>query len=348
MNDDDFGQQGWDDVASLDAQDVDRAEVARDDELLDLLGSGELTDSDDPLVALLADWRAETDAAAMPPLPSAEEIEVAMASNVTQLRPRRVWTRRGDHHHGTRPALWQAVTGAAAVAAMIVGGLSVAAHSAMPGDPLWGVSKTIFSDRAGEVELVNDLSEYLAAADDAAREGDHSEAERLLEQVSQRLDEVTNAAERVELMKRRDAILRDLSRVTPTAVPSPAPAPDPGPAPAPQPGQATLVPGVPVPLPSNLIPPPAPGMPVIPLPMDGLGISTTLQIPVDTQRLQDFLAPTTGIPADTLNQETQTQTSPTRVTVTTQVPTTTAQSQPEGPAKDVAPSNSGKSTSPTN
>lgn len=346
MNDDDFGQQGWDDVASLDAQDVDRAEVARDDELLDLLGSGELTDSDDPLVALLADWRAETDAAAMPPLPSAEEIEVAMASNVTQLRPRRGWTRRGDHHHGTRPALWQAVTGAAAVAAMIVGGLSVAAHSAMPGDPLWGVSKTIFSDRAGEVELVNDLSEYLAAADDAAREGDHSEAERLLEQVSQRLDEVNNAAERVELMKRRDAILRDLSRVTPSAVPSPAPAPEPGPAPAPQPGQATLVPGVPVPLPSNLIPPPAPGMPVIPLPMDGLGISTTLQIPVDTQRLQDFLAPTTGIPADTLNQETQTQTSPTRVTVTTQVPTTTAQS--EGPAKGSTPDISSGATSPTN
>lgn len=346
MNDDDFGQQGWDDVASLDAQDVDRAEVARDDELLDLLGSGELTDSDDPLVALLADWRAETYAAAMPPLPSAEEIEVAMASNVTQLRPRRGWTRRGDHHHGTRPALWQAVTGAAAVAAMIVGGLSVAAHSAMPGDPLWGVSKTIFSDRAGEVELVNDLSEYLAAADDAAREGDHSEAERLLEQVSQRLDEVNNAAERVELMKRRDAIRRDLSRVTPSAVPSPAPAPEPGPAPAPHPGQATLVPGVPVPLPSNLIPPPAPGMPVIPLPMDGLGISTTLQIPVDTQRLQDFLAPTTGIPADTLNQETQTQTSPTRVTVTTQVPTTTAQS--EGPAKDSTPDISGGATSPTN
>ena len=104
------------------------------------------------------------------------------------------------------------------VAAVLVGGLSVAAHSAMPGDPLWGVSKTIFSDRAGEVELVNDLSEYLAAADDAARSGDRGEAERLLEEVSQRLDEVGDASERVELMKRRDAIRRDLSRVTPSAV----------------------------------------------------------------------------------------------------------------------------------
>lgn len=329
MNDDDFDQQAWNDVASLDAHNVDQAEVERADELLDLLGRGDRPDGDDPLLALLADWRAETGAAELPALPSAEEIEVAMAPNVSLLRPRRGWTRSGQHHHGQRPALWQAVTGAAAVAAVIVGGLSVAAHSAMPGDPLWGVSKTIFSNRAGEVELVNDLSEYLAAADDAAREGDHGEAERLLNQVSDRLDEVENASERVELMKRRDAIRRDLSRVTPSAVPSPAPAPAPESAATP-PGQATLVPGAPVPLPSDLIPPPPPGMPVIPLPLDGLRISTTLQIPIDTKRIQDFLAPTTGVPADTLDldklQAPAPESTPTRVTVT-QAPT---QTQPKG------------------
>ena len=257
----------------------------------------------------------------------------ALAPNVSRLWPRGGRSRSGGHHHGRRPALWQAVTGAAAVAAVVVGGLSVAAHSAMPGDPLWGVSKTIFSDRAGEVELVNDLSEYLAAADDAAREGDRDEAERLLEKVSQRLDEVSDASERVELMKRRDAILRDLSRVTPSAVPSPAPAPEP--APAPPPGQATLVPGaLPAPLPSNLVPPPPPGMPVVPLPLDGLHISTTLQIPLDTQRIQDFLNPTTGQPADTLDEDTllQQQPSPSRTTVT-QVPTpTTALKTTKSPA----------------
>src|SRR5699024_710462 len=104
-------------------------------------------------------------------------------------------------------------TGAAAVAAMIVGGLSVAAHSAMPGDPLWGVSKTVFADSAGDVELVSDLSEHLTAADLAAREGDREKAERLLGEVSERLDEVGDASERVELMKRRDAIQRGLSRI---------------------------------------------------------------------------------------------------------------------------------------
>lgn len=321
MNDDDVVRGTRDDAASLDAHDVDPARVDHDDELLDLLGSGERPGGDDPLLALLADWRAETGAAELPALPSAEEIEVALAPNVTQLRPRRGWTRNGDHHHGKRPALWQAATGAAAVAALIVGGLSVAAHSALPGDPLWGVSKTIFSDRAGEVELVNDLSEYLAKADDAARGGDRGEAERLLDEVSQRLDEVSDASERVELMKRRDAIRRDLSRVTPSAVPSPAPAPES----APPAGPATLVPGAPVPLPTHLIPTAPPGAPVIPLPLDGLRISTTLQIPIDTQRLQDFLAPTTG-QQDQLDERTMMHQQPSQSRTTiTQVPTTTQQ-----------------------
>ena len=336
MNDDEVDPGTWDHDASLGAHEVDPVEVAHDDELLDLLGAGERSDDDDALAALLADWRAGTAAAELPALPSAEEIEVAMAPNVSRLWPRGGRSMGGLHHHGRRPALWQAVTGAAAVAAVIVGGLSVAAHSAMPGDPLWGVSKTIFSDRAGEVELVNDLSEFLAAADGAAREGDRGEAERLLDEVSQRLDEVSNASERVELMKRRDAIRRDLSRVTPSAVPSPAPAPQPAPAP----GPATLVPGAPVPLPSNLVPPPPPGMPVIPLPLDGLRISTTLQIPIDTQRIQDFLNPTTGQPMDTLDEEKLRQPEPSRTTVT-QVPT-------PSPAPQATPKPSAPSATPTN
>lgn len=336
MNDDDVDPGTRDDAASLDAHGPDPEAVERDDELLRVLGVGDRPAGSDALAALLADWREEVDSAPLPDLPGQEEIEAALAPNVSRLWPRRGWARSHEHHHGQRPALWQAVTGAAAVAAVIVGGLSVAAHSAMPGDPLWGVSKTIFADRAGEVELVSDLSEHLAAADLAAREGDRERAERLLDEVSGRLDEVSDASERVELMKRRDAIRRDLSRVTPSSVPSPAPAPAPAPAPGPGQGPATLVPGVPVPLPSNLIPPPPPGMPVIPLPLDGLRISTTLQIPIDTQRIQDFLAPTTGRPQPGEVDGTGPAPSPTRTTVT-QVPTS-------GPAATSAPA----TTQPTN
>ncbi|UVE94929.1 hypothetical protein [Dietzia sp. B32] len=341
MNDDEVDPGTRDDDASLVEHDVDRAELDRDDELLDALGRGDRPAGDDALVAILADWRADLDSAALPDLPSDEEIEVALSPNVSRLWPRRGWARSDEHHHGQRPALWQAVTGAAAVAALIVGGLSVAAHSAMPGDPLWGVSKTMFSDRAGNVELVNDLSDYLAAADLAAREGDRGEAERLLEEVSERLDEVSDASERVELMKRRDAIKRDLSRVTPSAVPSPAPPPPPAPSSAPAPGAATLVPGVPVPLPSNLIPPPPAGMPVIPLPLDGLRISTTLQIPIDTQRIQDFLSPTTGRESEGADDDRAVVApTPSRTTVT-QVPTPTqpVQSKPQQTSQAASPTN---------
>lgn len=340
MNDDDVDPGTRDDAASLDQHDVVTAEVERDDELLGVLGDGEHPLRGDALIDLLAAWRSEVGSAPLPALPSEQEIEVALAPNVTRLWPRRGWAKSHEHHHGQRPALWQAVTGAAAVAAVIVGGLSVAAHSAMPGDPLWGVSKTIFSDRAGEVELVGDLSEHLSAADLAARDGDRDTAQRLLDEVTDRLDEVADASERVELMKRRDAIRRDLSRVTPSAVPSPAPAPEPAPAPAPAPGQgaATLVPGVPVPLPTNLIPPPPPGMPVIPLPLDGLRISTTLQIPIDTQRIKDFLAPTTGTPQP--DRDTSALQAPAPTQTVTQVPT--------APASPTSTQPSPRPGSPTN
>ncbi|MFD2394351.1 hypothetical protein ACFSSF_11915 [Dietzia aerolata] len=48
MNDDDVARGTWADDASLDAHDVDAAAVDHDDELLDLLGSGERPAGDDP------------------------------------------------------------------------------------------------------------------------------------------------------------------------------------------------------------------------------------------------------------------------------------------------------------
>ena len=304
------------------SSDRDRVELDRIEESLAALGVGERPSGGDvdyaALLAVLADWRRELGSAPLPELPGDEEIAVALASNVAPLRPRRGWAGSREHHHGQRPALWQAVIGAAAVAAVLVGGLSVAAHGAFPGDPLWGVSKSIFSDRAGDVQLVSDLGDHLSAADAAARQGDRYEATRLLDEVTGRLDEVTDASERVELMKRRDVIRRGLSRVTPTSVPSPAPAPPPV---APAPGAATLVPGTsvqPAPVRPRPVLPTAPtGVPVIPLPLDGLRIPTTLQIPVDPQRIQDFLSPTTGRPP--MEQQTQTP-EPQRTTVTS-VPT---------------------------
>lgn len=322
-----------DDTTPIENAAFDPADLERTEAELTALGAGERPGGEDPLLALLADWRAQVAAAPLPALPTDDEIAVALTPGVTPLRPRRGWARPHEHHHDQHPKLWQAVTGAAAVAAIIVGGLSVAAHSALPGDPLWGVSKTMFSDRAGEVELVSDLSEHLAAADAAAKEGDTDEAKRLLGEVTARLDEVSDAAERVELMKRRDAISRDLSRITPTTVPSPAPPP-------PAPGAATLVP-VPGPLPTTPVLPPVAGLPMVPIPLDELRISATLQVPIDPQRLRDLVpppAPTSPpappTPADdamTMHQAPVT-TQPPVTSVPTAAPTTAPADQPAGDA----------------
>ncbi len=122
MNDDEVDPGTRDDDASLTDERCEPGEVERDDALLDALAAGDRPASEDPLLALLSDWRAEVGAAPLPGLPSAEEIEIALAPNVSRLWPRRGWAKSHEHHHGQRPALWQAVTGAAAVAAVIVGG----------------------------------------------------------------------------------------------------------------------------------------------------------------------------------------------------------------------------------
>lgn len=342
MNDDHVDSTtGDDDVASLADYGYDPAELERDENLLAALGAGErpgADGADTALLAVLADWRAEFDSAPLPELPGDDEIAVALAPNVSRLRPRRGGARSGEHHHGERPALWQAVTGAAAVAAVVVGGLSVAAHSAMPGDSLWGVSKTIFADRAGDVELVSDLSEHLTAADLAARDGHRREAERLLGEVSDRLDEVDDASERVELMKRRDAIKRDLSRVTPSEVPSPAPEEAPAPEPSPGSDPATLVPGAPAPPPQNISPPAPPGQPGIPVPLDGIQVPTRLHIPLDTQRLQDFLSPTTGQQEPDISDDMSVLRQPTSSrTTSTQVPTPTQTESRDSSANTTRP-----------
>ncbi|MBB1047606.1 hypothetical protein G6028_07330, partial [Dietzia cercidiphylli] len=109
MNDDDVDPGTRDDAASLDAHGPDPEAVERDDELLRVLGVGDRPAGSDALAALLADWREEVDSAPLPDLPGQEEIEAALAPNVSRLWPRRGWARSHEHHHGQRPALWQAV-----------------------------------------------------------------------------------------------------------------------------------------------------------------------------------------------------------------------------------------------
>lgn len=277
------------------ALDRDRFDENRVDGFLDALGQGERPDAvdstDDALFDLLLGARSATEAAPFPEGPSEYDIDTAFergpatdedgpdhVTSLDEARARRE-RRRGGHKRG----LSTIAVGAASLVAVAVGSLSIMAFNAQPGDPLWNVNQSIFGGESGDVELVSALERDLAAANDALSRGDTVEADRLLQSVSERLDGVESAADRVNLIRIRDQIQRELDRGQAGergALPAPdAPDPESGQiqpneeqAPAPTtttsaPNNAQQAPeptGAPVPPPNNedrVSPPPATSVP---------------------------------------------------------------------------------------
>lgn len=224
----------------------DVADVDAVDGLLDALSRGERPTAadaaDGALYDLLLGWRDEVDSTPLPDGPSQHDIDSVFGTDDSEdtqqvaslavARERREERRRpAAAHHGRNAFL----VGAAAVLAVAFGSLSVLAYSAQPGDPLWGVNKTFFNSNAEGIELVSALRGDLDAANQALANGDRDRAAALLESVSARLDGVQSAADRVELIRLRDQIERDINRGA-APEPVPAPAPEPGADPEPQPG----------------------------------------------------------------------------------------------------------------
>lgn len=273
-------------MALDDQYDVDAVDAV--DDLLDALSRGERPEAadaaDGALYDLLLGWRDEVEAEPLPAGPTQHDIDSAYGESAVPslavARKRREERRRPAVNHG-RNAFF---VGAAAVLAVAFGSLSVLAYSAQPGDALWQVNKTFFNNNAEGIELVSALRGDLDAANAALAAGDRERATELLESVSARLDGVQSAADRVELIRLRDQIERDINRgaapapapapqVEPTQPPAPQPSPAPAPAPAPQPGIDPLATVTPAPSsaeplpPSSQVPDPRrPLSPVDPLP----------------------------------------------------------------------------------
>ena len=206
------------------ALDRDRFDENRVDGFLDALGQGERPDAasstDDALFDLLLGARSATEAAPFPEGPSEDDIDAAFnggaasddqgtqrVASIDEARERREQRRRGRRH-----GLSALAVGAASLVAVAVGSLSIMAFNAQPGDPLWNVNESIFGGESSNVDLVAALERDLAAANDALSRGDADEADRLLRSVSDRLDGVESAADRVNLIRIRDQIQRQLDR----------------------------------------------------------------------------------------------------------------------------------------
>lgn len=188
---------------------VDLAAVRADDALIDALagGAGAAGDpdgygfggtDDDRLAAILAAWRADIEADPMPELVSLDEAAEAVAAGHESRDRLRTRARR------RMPFAIAAVAAAVACA-----GLTVAVHGAMPGDTLWGVSKVFFSERAQNVERVEEVRSRIDAANGALTRGDVQAARNELARANIAIPQVA-PDERAPLVAERDRVQTSL------------------------------------------------------------------------------------------------------------------------------------------
>ncbi len=136
---------------------IDLVAVQADDALINALAGGMAVtrpgvsgyDADDRVAAILAAWKAEVDSQ---PIPELVDIDTAVAAV-----------------HAGRPPSARArhlapVAAAAAFLILAIGGLSVGSAGAVPGDPLWAVSKVLYSQRADSVEAAGRVEARIANA----------------------------------------------------------------------------------------------------------------------------------------------------------------------------------------
>lgn len=162
------------DHGSMDSEPIDVAAVRADDALLDALSrdrlpSGwELTDADHQLASMLAGWRHDIDARPMPLHPTVDEVEAEIA------RIDRAATHRGAFRR------LRYVAGAAAVAVVAFGAVTVLAQNAEPGDPLWNVKETMFGSEASATIASSNVQSNMEKAEQALAGGDKRAAAEYL------------------------------------------------------------------------------------------------------------------------------------------------------------------------
>lgn len=153
---------------------IDLVAVQADDELISALAAGMSVsapgyggyDADDRVAAMLASWRAEVDAE---PLPEMIDLDAATAAVLASARPP---ARRARH--------LVPLAAAAAIVVFSVGGVSIGASDARPGDTLWDVSRVLYSERAESVEAAERVGVRIDEAKAALSRGEPAVAAQAL------------------------------------------------------------------------------------------------------------------------------------------------------------------------
>ncbi len=157
-----------------DATPIDLASLRADDRLLDALsrnqvpGNGLDGAADYQLASLLAEWRHEIDARPLPAGPTLDEVEAEIAR-----------TKRAGSRHTALKRL-RMVSGAAAVAVVAFGAITVLAQNSNPGDPLWKVKEAMFGSAASQTVASANAQSNLEKAEQALSSGDNRQAAQLV------------------------------------------------------------------------------------------------------------------------------------------------------------------------
>jgi hypothetical protein len=172
--------------------------VRADDEFIDALLSHRVVPAQDPvdyeLATLLSNWRADLAAAPMPTGPSVDEVEAGIAAQ-----------RRADSRRRSL-SIARYTAGAAAAFAILFGGVSVVAHEASPGDPLWGVKEVMFGADASATLALAGVQDNLDHAVQSLASGDKSAATKYLNRAQSQLTDVDDADERAALQAKIDEL----------------------------------------------------------------------------------------------------------------------------------------------
>jgi hypothetical protein len=213
----------------------DEETLARDDALLDALGSGARVPGEDTVAMAMFMWREDL---AAPPKDVAAEKSRRKRRRIT----------------------WSVVIGLSAVLGS--GAVATAAYYAEPGNPLFPVTERVFTQQASTASA-EVAQTRIEQARTAVGEQRAPEAKNLLDEAEKLIANVTSLLEKEKLLAELQKVRALLDAlVTGTPVPAPAPTTGQGPTPgAPGPG-GTPTPGpsrtgglLPLPLPTISLPP---------------------------------------------------------------------------------------------
>ncbi|RZS37082.1 hypothetical protein EV193_106318 [Herbihabitans rhizosphaerae] len=178
---------------------VDLSLVQADDALLDTLSHSdqELADAlaDDELNALLLAWKRDVDTDEAGELIDTQTAVATVKAARARKRP--------------RPRLMP-VAAAAAILAVVFGGVGLAARDAQPGDTLWGLTKVLYAEHARSVEAAHAVRADLRDAQQAIKQGKLSDAQSALKDAAIALPKVSTQDGQADLRTQHEALLAQL------------------------------------------------------------------------------------------------------------------------------------------